>query len=359
MKSREELVAFARESLGLAQEDGIEIFRFEGRGSDRTYYRIRWQPDKTAIMVHYEPNRVENTYYADIAQFLLKNGISVPEIFRHDPGGCLILMKDLGNTDLWSLRNEPWEIRRNFYQKSLRIVHRLHSYPEAIFPFGQVKLTESFGPSLYRWERDYFKGNFVEGLCRIELEPDFCRRLEAELAALAERLSSGRRSIVHRDLQSQNVMIYRDEPFLIDFQGMRFGTRFYDLGSILYDPYVSLLESERKELLAFYYGLSEQELDWSAFQNAFWEASAQRLMQALGAYGFLAITKGLKSYLAHVPVGIRNLRTAAENAAAMPALLEVCFRCEAAISSDSRLEIRDFKAFNLASRISNPESKDA
>ena len=133
-------------------------------------------------------------------------------------------------------------------------------------------------------------------------------------------------------------MIYRDEPFLIDFQGMRFGTPFYDLGSFLCDPYASLSESECKELLLFYYGLSEPELDWSAFQNAFWEASVQRLMQALGAYGFLAITKGLKNYLVHVPAGIRNLRTAAENATAMPALLDVCIRCETALE-DLRFEI--------------------
>jgi aminoglycoside/choline kinase family phosphotransferase len=348
VKSQEELVTFARESLGLAQDDEVEIFRFEGRGSDRTYYRVRWQHDKSAIVAHYEPSRIENTYYADIALFLLKNGISVPEVFCHDPVGCLILMKDLGNTDLWSLRNESWEIRRNFYQKSLSIAHKLHSYPEALFPFGQLKLTEAFGPSLYRWERDYFKDNFVEGLCRIEIEPDSCRRLEAELAALAERLSSGRRGLVHRDLQSQNVMIYCNEPFLIDFQGMRFGTRFYDLGSILCDPYVSFSESERKELLAFYYGLSEQELDWSAFQNAFWEASAQRLMQALGAYGFLAITKGLKNYLTHVPAGIQNLRTAAENAAATPALLDVCIRCETALTN-SKFEIRNSRFQSLQS----------
>jgi hypothetical protein len=346
VKSREELCSFARESLGLAPNDAVEILPLEGRGSDRTYYRIRWQPDQSAILVHYRPVRIENAYYADIALFLQENGIPVPQIFRHDRGGSLILMKDLGDTDLWSLRNEPWEIRRSYYQKTLKIVHKLHSYPEALFPFNRVTLTEAFGPSLYRWEREYFKDHFIKELCGIKLEPDFCRRMETELAALAEKLSSHRRSLVHRDLQSQNVMIYLDEPFLIDFQGMRFGTPFYDLGSLLCDPYVRLSEGERKELLLFYYGLSKPELDWRAFQNAFWEASAQRLMQALGAYGFLAGTRGLKNYLLHVPGGIRNLRATAENIVAMPVLLDVCVRCEAAIE-DSKFEIQDSKLQGL------------
>jgi len=76
-------------------------------------------------------------------------------------------------------------------------------------------------------------------------------------------------------------MIRAGEPFFIDFQGMRFGSLFYDLGSLLCDPYVTLEDRERDELLFFYYGLSKRELDWPGFRNSFWEASAQRLMQAL------------------------------------------------------------------------------
>jgi hypothetical protein len=347
MKSQDEMIAFARESLGLSQEVPVELSPFEGRGSDRTYYRFRWSRNDSAILVHYQPSRIENAYYADIAVFLSENGIPVPQILRHDAAGCYILMRDLGDTDLWSMRNASWETRRILYQKTLTIVDRLHSYPERQFPFRRVRMTEAFGADLYRWERTYFRDNFVGALCGITLKPDFEQQLEAELAALAERLACGRRSLVHRDLQSQNVMIYEQEPFLIDFQGMRFGTRFYDLGSLLCDPYVTLSVSERLELLSFYYGLSGPEPDWDSFQKMFWEASAQRLMQALGAYGFLAITKGLKNYLAHVPVGLRNLRTAAENAMSLQRLLEICAECEKVLAAgdfgvrDSKPEIRD------------------
>jgi len=86
--------------------------------------------------------------------------------------------------------------------------------------------------------------------------PSFEQELEAELSALAERIGSTVRCLVHRDLQSHNVMIRDGEPLFIDFQGMRFGSPFYDLGSLLCDPYVNLSESELDELLSFYYGLS-------------------------------------------------------------------------------------------------------
>jgi aminoglycoside/choline kinase family phosphotransferase len=334
LKSQDDLIHFARESLGLSPSDSAEIIPFSGRGSDRSYFRFKW-PNHSAILVQYESSRTENSYFADIAAFLYGNGIPVPRIIRHDASAGRILLEDLGDTDLWLLRNTPWEQRRNLYQRTLFAAHTLHSIPESRFPSDRIKLMEPFGPELYRWERNYFKDNFVTALCGIKLEPDREQVLETELCGLAQTLVAGKRCLVHRDLQSQNVMICRDEPFLIDFQGMRFGSRFYDLGSLLCDPYVSFADAERMELLSFYYGLSNTELDWGDFAGAFWEASAQRLMQALGAYGFLALKKGLQSYLAHVPAGLRNLRMAAGNARTLPLLQKLCDECEKALAAQT------------------------
>jgi aminoglycoside/choline kinase family phosphotransferase len=191
-----------------------------------------------------------------------------------------------------------------------------------------VKLAEAFGPDLYGWEHNYFLENFVRQLCGIGLERRMRRQIETELSVLAQKLSSDTRNLVHRDLQSQNVMLCQGEPFLIDFQGMRFGTRFYDLGSLLCDPYVRISEREREALLMDYYRLSEQDRNWDSFRKSFWEASSQRLMQALGAYSYLGLAMGLKKYLAHIPAGLGNLRMAAGNAISLPGLLELCTECE-------------------------------
>jgi aminoglycoside/choline kinase family phosphotransferase len=331
MKSREEMIRFAREALGVSEGVPVDLSPLEGRGSDRTFYRLKWVRKNSAILVHYDPKRVENTYYADIATFLRDIDVPAPQLVRHDPIRCLIIMEDLGDTDLWSLRKTPWETRRALYQKTLAIVHRLHSFPGKDFPSDRVRLMEGFGSDLYRWERDYFGDHFVKEVCGIDLDPSFQRELEAELLALAERLSGTMRCLVHRDLQSQNVMIRGGEPFLIDFQGMRFGNPFYDLGSLLNDPYVNFSDGEREQLLSFYYGLSKWHPDWGTFQNYFWEASAQRLMQALGAYGFLGLKKDLKAYLEHIPAGIRNLHLASAQAASLPCLLELSRACQRAI----------------------------
>lgn len=332
MKSREQMISFCRESLALPESLSLELLPLAGRGSQRDFFRLKWENQGSAILVHYDSKRLENSYYADIAVFLAEIGVPAPHVVRHDSPSCLILLEDLGDEDLWSLRNTPWETRGLLYRKVLSALRRLHSFPEKDFPTGRIRLMEGFGPDLYLWEREYFKEHFVRNFCGIDLVVSFRRELEAELSALAGRLSGAPRCLVHRDLQSQNVMIRGGEPFLIDFQGMRFGTSFYDLGSLLCDPYVVFSEAERDGLLSFSHGLSEENPPWPSFQNSFWEASAQRLMQALGAFGFLGLQKKLSAFLEHIPAGLRNLQRAASRADSLPRLLEVSLTCQEALA---------------------------
>jgi aminoglycoside/choline kinase family phosphotransferase len=326
--SREKIMRFVRESLRLAESATVEITPLSGRGSDRAFFRLTWDKTNSAILIHYDPIRVENAYYGDIAIFLNDINVPVPKLIRHDAEQSLMLMEDLGNNDLWALRNESWDVRHILYQKTLAIVHKLHSFPTEELSAKKIRLMDAFGPELYKWERDYFRENFVKGVCGVEFEPASDQELEVELSALAQHIHEASRSLVHRDLQSQNVMIRDGEPYLIDFQGMRFGSPFYDLGSLLCDPYVRFSEEERDKLLVFYYGLSKRDLAWPNFQQLFWEASTQRLMQALGAYGFLSRKKGLTAFLDHIPAGLANLQHAASHVPTLPHLQALLERCQ-------------------------------
>jgi aminoglycoside/choline kinase family phosphotransferase len=328
MISPEGMIGFVREALGFSESVSLKFSPLERRGSDRTFFRLQWNQSHSAILIHYDPKHVENRYYADIALFLHDIEVPAPKLIRHDPADCLILVEDLGNTDLWSLRKAPWATRRALYQKTLSIIHRLHSFPEKDFPLARVRLMDCFNPDLYHWEHTYFRSHFVRDVCGIEMEPLFEEELGRELSGLAGRLSATKRCLVHRDLQSQNVLIHDGDPFLIDFQGMRFGSPFYDLGSLLCDPYVHFSEGEQEELLSFYYERSTWGLAWAAFQNTWREAAAQRLMQALGAYGFLGHKKGFTAFLDHIPAGLYHLFLAASQVSSLPRLQELSQRCQ-------------------------------
>ncbi len=326
--TEETLMAFARQATGLPESAFIGLSPLGGRGSDRTFFRLTWAAQNSAILIHYDPLRIENAYYGDIATFLNGIDVAVPKLMRHNAELCLMVLEDMGSTDLWTLRDRPKKIRIPLYEQTLAVVHKLHAFPVEAFPADRVRIMEGFGPHLYRWERDYFMENFVQSICGIKLKPEVAGELEAELSNLAGRLALTGPSLVHRDLQSQNVMIHDGKPFLIDFQGMRFGSPFYDLGSLLYDPYVPFSDDERTGLLSFYYYFSKKPVPWTVFQEHFYEASVQRLMQALGAYGFLGLKKGLTAFLDHVPTGLQNLLNAASHLSTVPQLVALCEACQ-------------------------------
>jgi NDP-sugar pyrophosphorylase family protein len=317
--------------LNLPETAITEIVSLAKGGSDRAFRRIRFSDAPSMIFMHYNPGREENRLYAAIAGFLRELDLAVPKIFHHDPQQCLLLMEDLGDADLWSLRQSAWSLRRDYYKKALGMIHKLHIFPLENLSRRSLTLMPGFGPELYRWERDYFFENLVCGVCGIEPGPQDAAALESELVALANRLQLVGTSLVHRDFQSQNIMISRGEPALIDFQGMRPGSYFYDLGSLLYDPYVAIDEQERLELLRYYYDLQERTCAWDAFQEAFHEASVQRLMQALGAFGFLGRRHNRKDFLAHVPIGLQRLTEAVSRSERLPALQGLLARCRRAV----------------------------
>ena len=55
------------------------------------------------------------------------------------------------------------------------------------------------------------------------------------------------------------------------------------------------------------------------FEEVYRLCAVQRLMQALGAYGFLGIVKGRDAFLAHIPAALASLR---EVVATVPELTE-------------------------------------
>lgn len=293
--------------------DDFEVTVIEKGGSDRKFYRIR-MANHSMILVKYPPGREENHRYVNIANFLGNAGLQVPQIYLHDAEEGLIWMQDLGEQDLWSIRKESWEIRRPFYESALREAFKLHSATCVVSDSG-LALEREFNEQLYLWEQRYFFENCLGN--HFHYPSHEIERL-AGLAALqnaATYLASLPRVLVHRDFQSQNILIFDEHVWLIDFQGMRPGLAQYDIASLLFDPYVSLPSDEREELLRFYQCLLVESGEEASknFEEIFHWCALQRLMQALGAYGFLGLQKGRSDFLQHIPAGRRLLREAARH----------------------------------------------
>ncbi len=276
----------------------------EKGGSDRKFYRIR-MGGESMIFIKYSNHKEENRHYVAIARFLTTAGVPVPEVYFHDESESLIWMQDLGEVDLWSHRNDPWPVRRGLYQSTLDAVFAMHRNATDAVGVCDLELQRVFDADLYRWEQGYFFEHCLGNFFKTDAEELAALASLPALLEAAERLASLPRVLVHRDFQSQNVMIHEGMAWLIDFQGMRYGLPQYDLASLLYDPYVFLHDSERRDLLGYYKSLCGGVA--ADFDEIFRLCAVQRLMQALGAYGFLGLQKGRSEFLTHVPVALRSL----------------------------------------------------
>ena len=304
------LVRRTRKHFPLLDVGEIKIAPIQKGGSDRKFYRIRCSSEQALILAKYNLEREENRHYVTIANFLTEQRIRVPQIYFHDANEGLIWLEDLGERDLYSYRDEGWLVRRAFYESALDQIAALHALPESLCIEMKQHLPAEFNADLYLWEQNYFFENCLGRLFKIEEEKLAQLASLPALQEIADRLASFPRVLVHRDFQSQNIIIRNGQAYLIDFQGMRPGLAEYDLASLLYDPYVDLAEDERAELIAYYRG---RQLEDGIAINGDFDlklrlCAMQRLMQALGAYGFLGLVKGHKHFLKHVAAAMDSLQ---------------------------------------------------
>ena len=284
----------------------ISVEPIEKGGSGRKFWRVR-TGGGSCILVRYTTERADNAGYADIARFLSRVGVRVPEVFLHDAAEGILVMEDLGSDDLFSFRNAPWPGHRRLYELTLEQIALLHTKAHLAPLNDRPALQPPFDEALYAWEQDYFiehclGRHFGMGESDIATHVDRTR-----LREIAAQLAAEPRCLVHRDFQSQNVMIRDGQPAFIDFQGLRPGLAQYDLASLLLDPYVRLPEPERQALFAHYAAVARPE-NPARFRALYDLCAMQRLMQALGAYGKLGHTDGRLHFLEHIPAAIASLR---------------------------------------------------
>lgn len=308
--------------LGLdAGDDGIPI---GAGGSGRRYYRAR-EDGRTIVRMVCPPDESDFERHIAYSRFFTRHGVPVPTLLGFDPAARRAAFEDLGDLSLYNYLRfpRPAEDVERIYRLILDSLIRLHVDATRHVHECQLLATRLFDYDYFRWETRYFMERFVEGLCG--RRPAAHDAAEDELDRLARRADELPKAIIHRDLQSQNIMIARGRPRFIDYQGARMAPPAYDVASLLWDPYHRLDDAMRDRLFAHYVELrmerSDGDFSASDFLDSLKICRLQRHMQALGAYGFLSTEKGKLYFRKHIPEGLRLLKQdAAETADTYPAL---------------------------------------
>ncbi len=283
------ILSSARQFLGVHPTVSVSLEPIKRGASGRTIVRIKTPGHEPFIGIHWTDERPDNDHFVPVAHFLKKSRLRVPAILHENLKRRVALVEDLGDTDLLSLKDRPIAERLPYYRSALKQVDKLFY----IKPPKELELMPPFDASLYAWEQEYFFEYLVEGHLDMDADP---LRKNPIFKDLAERLGTGARHLVHRDFQSQNLLIKDEEVWMIDFQGLRRGRQEYDLASLIFDPYLNHSPEERETLL----NLWEEIADERPEPGLFHECAAQRLMQAMGAYGKILKKSGDEWYRPHI-----------------------------------------------------------
>jgi aminoglycoside/choline kinase family phosphotransferase len=282
----------------------VMLTPLSGDGSSRLFFKIKTGADESFCGVlpgNENPQKGLAEAHAafNICSHLRKRGIPVPAIHGFDPESGFLLFEDLGETLLYDELeqkkkkngNRAWDQVRDTYKEIIELLLYMQIS-------GSVRFDRKWSWDTQRYDKKLMlekeSGYFMQALCRDLLGmKEFPAGLPDEFKLLASRAT--RQPAVyflHRDFQSRNIMLYRGEIRIIDFQGGRLGPLGYDLASLLIDPYANIPEQLQHELLQCYldhlckYGLDEQ-----AFLKGYPSLALQRNLQILGAFAFLSSQK--------------------------------------------------------------------
>ncbi len=294
----EAILSTARQYLGVDPTVPITLLPIKRGASGRTIVRVKSPACEPFIGIHWTEEREDNGQFIPVARFLKQAKLRVPEILHERARYRVALVEDLGDTDLHSMKDRPFAERLPFFQSAFRQIDRLF-YAKAP---REMHLMPPFDAALYRWEQEYFFEHLVEGHLGMDAA---ALRENPVFSEMAEKLGAGARHLVHRDFQSQNLMVRGEDVWLIDFQGLRRGRQEYDLASLVFDPYMNHSAEEREGLLEAWEEIADERPE----PNLFHQCAAQRLMQAMGAYGNIVKNRGDDWYLQHIAPAARLLET--------------------------------------------------
>jgi aminoglycoside/choline kinase family phosphotransferase len=284
----------------LASYPGARLQPLAGDASTRSFFRLHLPDGSTRVVMDYgapfqgEPDDVI------LSRVFLAASLPVARVLEvRAEAGCLVL-EDLGDLTLERALAEAGPSRGE------GLHHRAVLLAAAIADRGTPALARSprsGGPALdvqrFQFEMDFFLEHYAGGLLGLPAPEE----LRHELHALAARAADGPRTVLcHRDYHCRNLMVRPSgELAMVDIQDARWGPDSYDLASIVRDAYVDIDEERARSMIATFLAARAAPGDDRAFEERLQVVAAQRMIKALGTFGYQATVRGRRGYLDSVP----------------------------------------------------------
>jgi len=270
-----------------------------GDASTRRYFRVISSRGASSILTFYPPDVREALGRFLDANEALRRHVNVPRVLEHDE--AVVLQEDVGDESLSHLLAEDRDAAVIRYEEAAALLERLAGAADEAAginpPFDRRKFIE---------ELDMTRQYFVEELAHADSEV-----LTTLFSELAERLTEHPYTLCHRDYHGQNIYIYNNALYVIDYQDMRSGPDTYDLASLLRDRGVwRRLGSELEVRLVEAHAGAKGE-SYAAVRKRYCETLLQRSIKAVGTFARQVVVYGRRQYLVYIDPTLETIRECA------------------------------------------------
>lgn len=267
-----------------------------GDASARRYFRVT-SPGGSSCVLAYYPDSLRD----GVSRFLeayraISSHARVPQVITHY--AAAIAQHDVGDATLFDFLHQDSERAVEFYRMAIDLLVAFQKSPESARelnpPFDRQKFRDEL-----EMTSEYYVGQLMG-------RGDQTAALSTIYESLAKKLARHPYMLCHRDYHGQNLHIFNDTLYMIDYQDLRMGPDTYDLASLLRDRGVARLLGEvtEEELLTYYRACTGGD---DAMKVRYYESLLQRSIKAIGTFAKQAITRGRRHYLGFIPPTLESI----------------------------------------------------
>jgi aminoglycoside/choline kinase family phosphotransferase len=307
-EAREKIDEYLQRS-GLAARSP-RVVPLTGDASDRRYFRVLLPDGESIVLSLYAtPFQYETLSFVNVARLLGRMPVPIPALLGHGEDLGLLALEDLGDVTLQAhLGAATAAEHAALYRQAVALIATLQRRGAELASPEYLPYSVAFDVEKLTWELDFFIKHFIEAYRGVVIPPNDREELRHEFSAIVNTLASEQRVLCHRDYHSRNLMLHRDQLYIIDFQDARMGPDTYDLVSLLRDSYVDLPEATVNELLAYFLALKGDTGRERAFRERFDVMALQRNLKALGTFGYQTTARRNPVYIQYIPRTLRYVR---------------------------------------------------
>ncbi len=283
--------------------DALQVMPLTGDASDRRYFRVLLKDAAPIVLaLHQDAIEYETMPFVAIARLLAGVPLPVPRILHYSNELGILGLEDLGDVTLQAhLGTATPAEHAALYRQAVTLVARMQQRGEALRDDQYPPYRIAFDVEKLTWELEFFVKHYLMAYKGVARREGDRAALSREWSSLVEELAAEPRVLCHRDYHSRNLMLHRDELYMIDFQDARMGPDTYDLASLLRDSYVDLTASQVDELIAFFLALKGIRESEQEFRRRFDLMALQRNLKALGTFGYMTTSRNNTVYIQYIP----------------------------------------------------------